>query len=350
MDHDTPRSARLLILLVTVGLLASSASAASQPLASYASMVEQYARGDVKGAVIDLSKWGDGRTSEIEESIRRLQPGQWRAAAMLHTDFAGVLVLLGERRLADGQLRIASDVVDLMLSKGHIDSSAQAFAAHWYAFVGSVYVAEGLPIQARFYVERGVRQFPRSPELFIARGYIVELTARSAGFDPRVARDGSSGNAARRAEQLLTSAGINFQQAIDLDPANGSAHLHRGWIFQQLADRRAQRELELALATAQDDGVRLLSHLLLGSLAESRADLDAAAREYEAAKAIGFSQTVCVALSRVEEQRGHFSRAREIVEEYTRQSEPEEDPWWNLRVGGFDGNLLTWLRAEARRP
>ncbi len=167
----------------------------------------------------------------------------------------------------DGQLRTANRIVDLLLLDNHNDSAAQTFASYWYAFASSVYVAEDRLNQARLYADRGIYQFPRSSQLFVARGIVAEMSARQAEGDPRTARDGLSGSAARKHEQLLTTASATFEHAIELDQANAVAHLHRGWTLQQLADHRATGEFNLALASASDDGVRYLAHLLLGAAA-----------------------------------------------------------------------------------
>ncbi len=342
------RSARLLLAPAIIGLLVPPPALSAQPLTPYSSIVEHYARGDTKDAVVELSQWSDGRAGIVQQAIKNLPLSQLRAAAMLHTDLAGALAMLGEKSQVDTQLRTANRVIDLLLSQNRDDSAAQRFASYWYAFASSIYVAEGLLNQAKTYVDNGVSPFPRSSELFVAKGIVAEMDARQIQSGLRTIR-GRSG-AARTFEQLLTEASGDFQHAIDLDKTNAVAYLHRGWIRQQLGDQRAGHELDLALANAADNEVRYLAHLLLGTVAETRKDLDAAASEYEAAWAIGGAQTACVALSRVEVQRGHTERSHEIVEEFTRQPEHSEDPWWNLRVGGFDGNALAWLRTEAQRP
>lgn len=334
-----------------VGLLVVRTPLSAQPLDPYPAIVEHYARGDIKDAVVELAEWAKGHVGAIEPSIQRLATSQLRAAAMLHTDLAGALVMIGEKSQVDTQLRFANRIIDRLLSQNHDDSAAQTFGGYWYAFASSIYVSQGLLNQARAYADNGLHRFPRSSVLLVARGVVAEMIARQAEEAPRIAVDGwSRGAAARRHEQLLTAASVNFELAIELDKASAVAYLHRGWILQQLGDQRATRELNLALANASDDSVRYLAHLILGAAAESRKDLDAAALEYEAARALGAAQTACVALSHVEAQRGHAGRAREIVDEFSRQSEHAEDPWWNLRIGGFDSTALAWLRAEARQP
>ncbi|HEY1912889.1 MAG TPA: hypothetical protein VGG73_18345, partial [Vicinamibacterales bacterium] len=96
------------------------------------------------------------------------------------------------------------------------------------------------------------------------------MTARQVEGDPRIARDGPSGAAARKHEQLLTTASRYFERAIELDKASAVAYLHRGWILEQLADQRATQELHLALTNASDNSVRYLAHLILGAAAERR--------------------------------------------------------------------------------
>jgi tetratricopeptide (TPR) repeat protein len=348
VERNPPRSGRILVAPVVIVLLALPASLAAQVPPAYASIVERYAHGDIKDAVVELAQWVDRRVGSIDQAIAVLPPTRLRAATMLHTDLAGAMAMIGDTAGTETQLRTANRILDRWLSQNHDDSAT--FASYWYAFASSIYVAEGLLDRARALADNGLYRFPRSSELYVARGIVGEMVARQAEMDPRVATLGPSGSFARRFEQLLTSASGNFERAIELDKANAVAHLHRGWTLHQAGDHRAEHEIDLALENASDDGVRYLAHLILGAVAESRKDLDAAASEYQAAWALGGGQTACVALSRVEIERGHIERSHDIVDEFARRHEHTEDPWWNLRVGGFDGAALAWLRTEAQRP
>ena len=149
---------------------------------------------------------------------------------------------------------------------------------------------------------------------------------------------------------IREAAARDFQRAIDIDPALSNAHLHRGWVHHQLGDSRAAADLEAALRHATDDASRYLAHLFLGMVAEHGNGLDAALREFEAARAIGPYQTSFVALSRVETALGHAERARTIAAEFAQRAPTSEDPWWGYRLGGFSSGALGWLRQEARKP
>jgi tetratricopeptide (TPR) repeat protein len=222
------------------------------------------------------------------------------------------------------------------------DPSSRIFAGRWHAVVASMYTARGLVVAADRIIRDGLTDFPRSPELYVARGSIQEMRA-AAMTDLRSSP--TTGGVSR----VLEAAAADFRRALEVDRSLAMAHLHLGWVHHVLGDERSGRDLDAALAHATDDGVRYLAHLFRGAIAERERRLDEARREYEAARAIGPYQTPFVALSRIEEALGHHDRARDLAHEYTARAIQVEDPWWDYHLGGFDATALAWLHSEARR-
>lgn len=270
-----------------------------------------------------------------------------RAAAMMHTDLAYVLLSGGRSSDALTQTNHASRLVDSMLND-RADEAARTFGIRWYAFTTSMFTAHGMFDAAQRLVRAGLIALPRAAELYVARGSIQEMRNNVDVDDELshgIARDGRP---SIRVTRMMELAATDFQRALDLDATMALAHLHRGWAHLQLRDGRASADLEAALAAATDDDVRYLAHLFLGAVAEQHGDLDRARGEFESAKALGGHQTAYVALARTEAALGHTDRARELAADYTRLARKTDDPWWDYRLGGFNAAALRWLRVEAR--
>jgi tetratricopeptide (TPR) repeat protein len=324
--------------------------AAAQTPDSYTSIIEQYLAGDGVGAVKQLAPRGGRLPGEVVARVRALSDRQVRGAVMMHTELADAWLLIGQPSSASIQIGNAERLLRILTEDVGRRSASQSFAIRWYAFVTSVYSAQGLFDLAHRMVTAGLTTFPRSAELMVAEGCVFEMRASLvvSTRNQRTVRDPSREN--RQFASLLDAAAKDFTRALDADATLAAAHLHRGWVHHLLDDGRAPAELEAALGHATDDGSRYLAHLFLGAVAEQRKDLDTARREYEAAKAIGPYQTPYVALGRIEEQSGHGERARSIAADYARLPDKVEDPWWDYRLGGFITGALAWLRREAGQP
>ncbi len=280
--------------------------------------------------------------------MRQLPADQRRAAVMMHTELAGVWLLLGQTAPAVTQIGNADRLVAIMIANDRGMEPTRAFAIRWYAFITGMYAAQGQVDAADRFVRVGLAAFPRAAELYVARGSIQEMRAGMDESD-HLGRAITDRDITRDLTRLLEAAAADFQHALDLDGALALAHLHRGRVHHLLGDNRASHDLETALAGATDDRVRYLAHLFLGAVAERRNDLDAARREYEAARAVGPYQTSYIALSRVEGALGRSDRARDIALEYAHLTDKVDDPWWDYRLGEFNAGALSWLRHEARR-
>lgn len=349
MQHPQPHDRPALILAVL--LLVPSTIASAQSPASYVSIVDRFSRGDAVAAVTALARRGDARLSkDVAAWMAQLDPDQLRAAAMMHTDLAYVLMTSGQKSSAQLQIHNAEQLIEIMVATGHGSDAARTFAIRWYAFNAGMYTSQGLLDAAYYLIRAGLIAFPRAAELYAARGNIFETRANLADNDDRRRGIGVTGGGrpALRIARMLESAAAEFERAIAIDATFAPAYLHRGRVHYLLRDDRASRDLAAALAAASTDDVRYLAHLFLGAVAERRGDLEAARSEFEAARTTAPHQSSSVALSRVETSLGHTERARAIAAEAAGQPARLDDPWWNYYLGAFDADVLFTLRRQAR--
>jgi tetratricopeptide (TPR) repeat protein len=325
-------------------LLVITAPASAQDIATYAMLVDRYAAGDQDNAPSQLGRWPRAEvTAAVDRWARTLTADQLRAAVMLHTDLAYVRMFEAQSGIASFQIDTASRPLRMMLARAPRDQSSRMFGGRWYAVIAGMYTAQGLLVAADYVVRDAMAAFPRTPELYVARGCIEEMRAIGA------ATDLTSAVMIGRPSRMLEAAAADYRRALDVDGTMAAAHLHLGWVHHMVGDNRALGDLDAALTHATDDGGRYLALLFRGGIAERVNRLEEARREYEAAKALGPYQTPFVALSRIEEALGHHTRARDIAREYTELGMQVEDPWWDYHHGGFDATGLAWLRGEARR-
>lgn len=351
MARDQRPPGRIAPTLAVVALLLSvGTTAPAQDVATYVSLVEQYSHGDATAAVMELARWsGERITGAIDQWRRQLTIDQLRAAAMMHTDLAYILMADGQPSSALIEIRNAERLVTVMIADSHGMESTRAFAIRWYAFTTSVYTAQGRLDAAERFVRSGLATFPRAAELYVARGSIAEMRASLEDDDLARALYGGAGKITRGIARLWESAAADYRRALDLDDTMAPAHLHLGWVHHLIGDKRASRDLDMALIGATDDSVRYLAHLFLGAVAERRNNLETARREFDAAKAVGPYQSSYVALGRIEVLLGHGERARALAWEYAELTQKFDDPWWDYRLGGFNADALSWLHREARR-
>jgi tetratricopeptide (TPR) repeat protein len=333
-----------LIVAALAGLLLTATRLPAQTPVAYDALVDQYARGDAPAALTQLARWTPAAvTHASSERPRSMSADQRRAAVMLHSDLAYAFLLT--RATADASLQIgaARRVLAIMKNGGRGDERTQIFERHWFAFVASMYTAQGRLDQAEWIVRDGLSVYPRDAMLLVARGCIREMDATLTADDPRTTGQLS------RVTRLREAAATEYRRALAYDDTLGSAHLHLGWVRFLAHDDRSAPEFEAALEHAADDTTRYLARLFLGAVAERQSRFEDARREYEAALALGPTyQTAFIALGRAEEALGHSTRAQELAQGYASLREKHEDPWWDYHLGGFDQPTLDWLRREAR--
>jgi hypothetical protein len=335
----------LIASVIALALVLATSAEAAQQWDAYDALVDQYISGDAGAAIGAIQTWNGSTISAASNGRgRQLPPQKQRGAVMLHTDAAFAFLYNGRNGDSSTHLTAARRILSAMRS-GRTDERTDIFERRWFAFVASVYTAQGKLDEASMIIRDGFALYPRDALLHVARGAIAEMSATLSEPDRR------SGNQLLRNARLFDLAAADYLRALAFDDTLTIAHLHLGWIRLLAGDDRCQRNLEAAAEHADNDRMRYLSHLFLGRFAEHQNRTDDARREYEAALAAGGSfQTAYVALSRLEESAGHAARARQLAQQYASLVDRAEDPWWDYHLGGFDATTLEWLRKEARTP
>jgi len=332
------------LIAAAIAVLIVSSLAVAQEPAAYDALVDQYARGDLAGALRELGGWSASAVRNVTTDRPRFLTAQrQRAAVMLHTEMANAWLQAHATADASLHLSVARRALTAMKNGGRGDERTQMFERRWFAFVASMYTSQGILNQAELIVRDGLGLYGHDALLLVARGAIREMDAMLTAANPR------GGTTALQISRSFESSAADYRRALDYDDTLATAHLHLGWVRFLGRDDRSGHDFELALEHATDDGTRYLAHLFLGAFAEHKNNLDDARGHYEAALALGPAyQTAYVALSHVEEARGNPARARDLARAYAALAAKEEDPWWNYHLGGFDQPTLDWLRREAR--
>jgi tetratricopeptide (TPR) repeat protein len=321
----------------------------------YAALVEQYRHGDFKGAIASLIKWPPERVravTRVPSHPRDLDITQTKAAVMLHSDVSMILA-----------------VVDQRLSRQHIDSArawvqmlpndaAARFKERWQVYAVGPYLVQYNPRFATFAVRQGLAAFPRSADLKLMEGTLLELTARSETSDFRGVWTTETGSGASvsnptiaRIENGLRAATVADQRALELDPSLLSARLRLGWVYDvNHSSTHAREQLRMVADRATSRELRYLAHLILGGLAEQGGRTDLAYEEYDTAHSIQTdAQTAHIALMRAARMTGRLDRAQRLFAEYTTRASGSEDPWWYFSMG-LDAELIAWLHVQATLP
>jgi tetratricopeptide (TPR) repeat protein len=131
------------------------------------------------------------------------------------------------------------------------------------------------------------------------------------------------------------------------DPGVGAeARLRSGVLKFVLSDVAAARfDLQRAEA-AKDDGVRYLTHVMLGAMADQAGNSQEALRRFRLAYDIVPASAASVALAGRLYRSGAEDEAREILRRFERQPPPADS--WEL-YGQRDFRFVTTYRAEMRR-
>jgi hypothetical protein len=153
-------------------------------------------------------------------------------------------------------------------------------------------------------------------------------------------------------EARLRSAIAIYETVVRQHPDFVEARLRFAWTeFLDNSNSHARSELEACLAQSQRTDIKYLAHMFLGAVDERENHVEEAARHYEAAHAIDARQSSVVALIRIEHVRGNISRMEELAADLGLAAHAADEDPWRLYAGGItSGELLEWLRREARTP
>jgi hypothetical protein len=326
---------------VVVMLVCSLGRSFSAQGPDYRALVDAYAAGRTQEAVEALATWPEPR---LRSSVRVLgeQPGldHARAAAMLHTEAA---VAVGSDRRYLTHLNAARSLVHGMSG----NDRASLFTQRWHAWAVALHVARNDLYRARQELTQAVGKVSDNKDLVLAAGIVIEMGIRNDEHNLRGLWNAENRG---RLEKQLQAAVWAYQRAVAMDPAYLEARLRLGWtLLLSDSQRSARDQLEHVAAHAARADLQYLAHLFLGAVAEREKRVDDAVREYEAAHAAGPHQASFVALMRLEQARGHDDRARSLAADFAAQPVPDDDPLRYYDSGITSGELLEWLRREARK-
>lgn len=320
----------------------------------FASLVTQYRRGDVQGAIASLARWPSARLRTQTRSggdASGLDVPQTEAAVMMHSD-AAMLLAAVDPRLSRQQLEAAQALATTLPDEG-----PAGFRQRWHAYaVGPHLIQHDLHVAQRA-VDEGVGRLPRSADLLLMKGTLLELTARSETADFRGRWSVTSGinriadPAVARIEDTLVAAANVYVRALGLDPSLMSARLRLGWVYGiNHSNAHAREQLRMVTNGTSSRELRYLAHLFLGGLADIEGNFEGAYDEYEAAHAIHpDAQSACIALMRVARLTGRTDLEQELLARYPARPRTGEDPWWYFSMG-FDIDLMAWLHARVTTP
>lgn len=278
---------------------------------------------------------------------------QTEAAVMLQSDVS-VLVAAVDPRLSAQLIDTARAWVRLLPN-----DAAERFKERWQAYGVAPSLFRRNLREATFALRQGIAAFPRSADLQLMQGTLLELTTRSETSDLRGVWATSSTNGAdamdnrpvRRIEDALVAAAAGYQRALDLDPSLLSARLRLGWVYDiNNSSTHAREQLRMVADRATSRQLRYMAHLILGGIAEKEGRTDLAYEEYNTAHSIqADAQTAHIALMRAARMTGRLDLAQRLFTEYATRAAGSEDPWWYFSMG-VDTDLVAWLHAQATRP
>jgi hypothetical protein len=318
------------------------------------SLVTQYRRGDVQGSIASLAQWSaDSLRTLARSTAGATAPdvAQIQAAVMLHSD-AAMFLAAADPRLSRQQLEAAQALAATLP-----DDGPAGFRQRWQAYaIGPHLLQHDLRVAQRA-VDEGVGRLPRSADLLLMKGTLLELTARSETADFRGTWSPTSGinriasPTVARIEDTLVSAANVYVRALELDPSLMSARLRLGWVYGiNHSNAHAREALRMVTNRTSSRELRYLAHLFLGGLADIEGDFEGAYDEYEAAHAIHpDAQSASIALMRVARLTGRTDLEQELLTQYASRARTGEDPWWYFSMG-FDIDLMSWLHARVTTP
>jgi len=315
--------------------------------------------GDFQTTVASLAKWpserlrarGPASSETTASDIREV-----RAAVMLHSDVA-IFLAAADPLLSSEQLDAARALVATLPDEG-----PSGFRDRWQAYALGPYLVQKNDLyRATLAVNEAVGRFPRSADLALMQGTLLELSARVTTDvrEPSSPRPTSSSSPidqartapvvrARRSEETLSASAVTLERAVALNPALVSAHLRLGWVYGiNNSSGHARDQLRLVLNSTSSPELLYLAHLFLARLADTDGNSEGAYQEYEAAHRLQpEAQSAWIALIRSAAMTGRTTRERELIEQYATRTKTVEDPWWYFSMG-FDTELVTWLHGQA---
>ena len=335
-----------------VSMLVALAIVSAQDKPTYESCVRAYQAGMTDRAIRDLQRIDNNLAKEVDrwvDSARRARrPADLEAALLLHTElfFVTWQATFPPARLFSSKLNAQT----VVLRRLHADlvsyDSRTPFLRTWYLLWESFMQVHAALEPADFGEHLGiaVRAFPDDSEVLLAAGTHFEMRWWLDSDNPQRHATSAPGTAA----QNLRVARDWFRKAAAVPHPIAEVPLRLGRVLMALGEVDAAAvELRRMQGASHDPGLRYLSMLLLGAVAERRGDLDAAAASYnEAATLVPFPQSARLASAYVSHVRGSRTEAADAVVTALANQSDDYDPWW-LYTRGYSLQFDR-LRQSAR--
>lgn len=276
-------------------------------------------------------------------------------AAMLFTDTAGGIINADHER-AGRLVRSGAQLLKGLWEDypDHTETESR-FIPRWFAYSTRFLLSQRYLDPATRLVDEGLSIFPKSAELFVARGIVFETPVVWAVENlDRAVPFNTFPPAARAHGSTPFKAAVNqYLQALANEPDHFGATLRMAWINVRDNDGRAGETAALALQRAANDDERYLAQLVLGAVAERKEDLEAAAAAYSRGWQLGPEyQAACAGLAAVYTRSGNGSNANRTALKCMAGTADDEnyDPWLSLLFGLPDRLESERLHREARQP
>jgi tetratricopeptide (TPR) repeat protein len=339
--------------IAVAALLVASAPTEAKPKKvkldpRYLDLLQRYARGDRPRAIAALGAWSDGALQkqvglvedarvEAERCVDCSDPLAGlplRAAVMLHADRDKV-----ERpdpagreqtpRCPGPHARIATRYAAVLARV----PTSQDFAHRFFLTMALLWQHRACFEDALLQAREGLELFPRSAELLLTAGCVLEeraiLTLASGG----------SNQPSHLPREWLKEARRDLEDSVANDPDLVLAKVRLGRVLWRLGLPEPAREvLEAARGPARDPDHRYLAHLFLGRIHEDAERLDEALVEYRRAVLVHpEAQSAAVALAHALQLTGDMEGSRQAMARGLPPGPRKRDPFSDYLAGNTEG-------------
>lgn len=299
----------------------------------YSNLIDRYRRGEQREAARSLSRWSREQVNAASVEFRqgRLDPGQIKAAALLHTEI--VLLKIDDSDFHLKHVRVWVRELDA--------PDREDFERRWLLMLAYFYM-QSFGSGDMSAIQGANKAFPDDVELHIALGVLNEKSGWM-GHD----------------DDALGMAEAQYRIVLDADPDNAEALIRLGRVLTLKGqEKQAHDLLARGLERTQDARLQLAGLLSLGEVHLQRGEFAEAVQSTRAALALDPAcQTSVIALAMALHKAGDSQDSRQVIQEHfvsnemrppSRASSQEDDLWWRYLYGNADRfeSLLAELREE----
>jgi tetratricopeptide (TPR) repeat protein len=283
------------------------------------------------------------------------------AVRMLHTEaaFRAPLEQMADHltlaRTADTTIERAQRDLDPHAEpSSYLTAEKLARGRHdWVVFIALGYHVRAVLDDFPKFITEALQRYPQDPTLELCLGLYDERIARYSVVDESLARTIYPSDHVASWRHGLQSALSAYEQAARGPDLSVETQLRMGRIHLQLNDLKQAREtLEPLAASAEAPLVKYLALILLGAVEELTKNSDAALARYRDAMGLfPTAQAPFIAMSRLLDERGDVSGAREWLERsFALPTAQRVDPWSVYYFPFIDMRPIAVALREQVRP